>query len=195
MPKTSKRQVIVATWETLNRPSVGAKELRAAQKALVDRFGASNVISPAAIARFLADAGAELTHPEIIEFDAQWRQSRIETEAKRFETLSRISLDAPLTINQAEALLNEMEKLRNQFDESNDSEAVEQLRGYGAKLRKRAQMRAKDRGWDAATRRAQIEIAEWLNVWLQTPALFEDWLDLRRRSIGFQKKFPSEQPG
>ena len=193
MPKTTKHQVIVATWEGLNRPSVGVKELDAMQKALIDRFGASNVISPAAIARVLADAGAELRHPEIIEFDAQWRQSQIEVEAKRFERLYRISDDEPLTIAQAEALLSELERLRNQFEESNDREAVEQLRAYAAEFRERVHSLAKNRSSDPATRRFQIEIAEWLRVWLQTPALFSDWLDLRRRSPDFQKKFPSGQ--
>jgi hypothetical protein len=194
MPKTTKHKVIVATWESLNRPSIGTNELRILQNALRDRFGAPNVIGPAAIARVLADEGAELRHPEIIEFDAQWRQSQMEAKTKRFEPLSRLSVDEALTINQAEAVLGELEKLRYEFAQSSETEALEQLRYYAAELRRRAQLLAKDGGCDAATRKAQIEIAEWLKVWIQTPALFADWLDLRRRSPGFKKKFPSE-PG
>jgi hypothetical protein len=36
------------------------------------------------------------------------------------------------------------------------------------------------------------EISEWLSVWLQSPELFSDWLDLRRRSPEYKKKFPEE---
>jgi hypothetical protein len=194
MPKTTKHEVIVATWEALNRPTVGAKELRAAQKALGDRFGAPNVISPAAIARVLADEGAALRHPEVIEFDAQWRQSQIEAEAKRFARLSQFSLDEPLMLNEAEALLSELEELRKQFERSSEAaESLQQLRDYAIELRHCAQTRAKDRGCDAATRQTQKEIAEWITVWIQTPALFADWLDLRRRSPEFQRKFRPEQ--
>ena len=34
----------------------------------------------------------------------------------------------------------------------------------------------------ARFRAEQAEIAEWLKVWIQTPILFADWLELRRRS-------------
>jgi len=37
------------------------------------------------------------------------------------------------------------------------------------------------------------EAAQWLAVWLQSPELFSDWLDLRRRSPDFRKKFPREE--
>src|ERR1041385_749779 len=195
MPKTTKHQVIVATWESLNRPSIGANELGILQNALRDRFGAPNVIGPSAIARVLADEGAELRHPEIIEFDARWRQSLIEDKTKRFDPRSRLPVDDALTINQAEEVISELEKLRHEFEQSSETEALDQLRQYAAELYQRAQSLAKNRGCDPETRRAQIEIAEWLKVWIQTPALFVDWLDLRRRSSGFQNKFPSEPTG
>ena len=34
------------------------------------------------------------------------------------------------------------------------------------------------------------EAAQWLTVWLQSPELFSDWLDLRRGSAEFRKRFP-----
>src|SRR5260370_5015132 len=39
----------------------------------------------------------------------------------------------------------------------------------------------------------QAEVAQWLAVWLQSPSLFDDWLDLRRRSPDFRKKFSMEK--
>jgi len=38
--------------------------------------------------------------------------------------------------------------------------------------------------------KAQLkEVSNWLTVWLQSPELFSDWLDLRRRSPEFRERF------
>jgi hypothetical protein len=33
------------------------------------------------------------------------------------------------------------------------------------------------------------EVVQWLTVWLQNPAIFRDWLSLRRTSVDFLKRF------
>jgi hypothetical protein len=193
MPKTTKRDVIVATWVGLNRPNVGAKELRAVQKALRQQFGEANVTSPAAIARALADEGAELRHPQIIEFDANWRKSQIHKKAKRLNSLAPFFSDEPLTLESARAMLFELEKLRAQFALADDAEALEELRSFAADARHQAETLAKDRTSEARTRATQREIVEWIKVWMQTPALFADWVELRRRSPDFREKFRDEK--
>ena len=55
---------------------------------------------------------------------------------------------------------------------------------------RRAVRHAKDRlfvalrrkGLSAAKRKEKAEIREWFVVWLETPELFPDWIELRRRS-------------
>ncbi len=34
------------------------------------------------------------------------------------------------------------------------------------------------------------EIAEWLTLWMQSPEMFETWIDLRLSSADFRAKFP-----
>lgn len=193
MPKTTKRDAIVATWVALNRPNVGAEELRAVQKALRQQFGEANVASPAAIARVLADEGAELRHPQTIEFDANWRKSQIHKKAKRLNSLAHFASDEPLTLETARAMLNELEKRRAQFALADDAEALEELRSFAADARRQAETLAKDRTCEARTRATQREILEWIKVWMQTPALFADWVELRRRSPDFRKKFLDDE--
>jgi len=42
----------------------------------------------------------------------------------------------------------------------------------------------------SARERAEArEVASWLSVWLQTPDVFADWLDLRRSAPEFLKEF------
>src|SRR5260370_1429759 len=76
-PRT-KHDLTIAVWERLDCESVGARELEAIQQAIGERFGAGAIESPAAIARTLADEGAVLRHPEVIECDALWRARKLD---------------------------------------------------------------------------------------------------------------------
>ena len=92
-------EIIVSLWREFGGPAVGASELTRLQDALAEIFGRDKVPSPARIARDLAQEGAALRPPEI------------------------------------------------------------------------------------------IEISEWFRVWLETPNLFNQWLELRRSSEAFKEKF------
>src|SRR5687768_8988441 len=73
----TKDDLIVEVWQHLGDPSIGAAELREIQSALNEQLGEGAVDSPAAIARLLADEGAELRHPEVVECDATWREAKM----------------------------------------------------------------------------------------------------------------------
>lgn len=179
------RQLIVARWKRLGRPAVGARELSAIQADLLRQFGNGAVESPAAIARLLADEGAELRHPEVIECDALWRTEQMRVEAQPF---SEIDSSAPgaLTLTDAEDLIKKLEERRIQ---ANPTDA-QGLRSIAIDCRDTAQRNARRKTLDPIKRAEQYEIAEWLGVWIKTPTLFADWLELRRRSAEFKKKFP-----
>lgn len=145
--------------------------------------------SPAAIARMLADEGAELRHPEVIEFDARWREAQIQDEISKFNGLEDFLTGKPLRLNKAEALFERLESLRKTLEQSGDQMALEQTRDMVINARQVAALLAKDRTLDPMERAEQVELVEWLKVWIQTPNLFEDWLELRRRSPDFRKRF------
>ena len=180
------RAVIVELWVQLAKPDVDARLLKRIQA----RLGAAvenHELGPAAIARMLADEGAELKHPEIIETDAEWRQTRIETNTKE---LVRLSSAQVMTLRTAEKFIDELEQLRGQFELNEDRQALAQVRTLGSESRRLAESIARNRLAEQTVRVEQAEIAEWLKVWLQTPALFKDWLELRRRSDEFRARFP-----
>ncbi|HTH19010.1 MAG TPA: hypothetical protein VL912_02940 [Candidatus Udaeobacter sp.] len=189
-----RREKVVEAWRSLGAPRVGEDELRQVQEVLAKEFvAADNPISPAAIARILADVGAEMLHPEIIEFDARWREARIKREAERFEDLERISSAKPMNREQAEALVNELEALRKRFAAEADAEALAELTTFAANARRAAQLLAKDPASDSIRRAEQVEISQWIKVWIQTPNLFADWLALRKSSPEFRKRFGAGQ--
>jgi hypothetical protein len=189
----TKRELIVQAWDRLGRLSIGERELSAIQTMLRNQFGRGGEESPAAIARVLADEGAELRHPELIEFDACWREAKIESDRKDFKGLDDLVTGRPLRLRKAEALIKKLERLRKRAEKSGDSKALLEARNVAVSVRQVAELLAKDRKLDQRQRAEQAEIAEWLKVWLQTPSLFADWLELRRRAQDFRQKFLIEK--
>jgi len=172
---------------------VGASELRKIQSSIHDQFGAAAVESPAAIARVLADEGAELRHPEVIEFDARWRHAKIRREAKRFRSFEAFVAGGPLRLKQAEALIKRLAEVRDRSEQAGDKDTLQRARKIAVDARQVVESFAKNPALDQLTRTEQAEIAEWLAVWIQTPNLFREWLELRRRSPEFRNQFLTEK--
>jgi hypothetical protein len=189
----TKRGLMVEVWDRLGRPAIGERELREIQRSVRSRFGQGADESPAGIARVLADEGADLRHPEVIEFDARWREAKIESESGEFKGVEDLLTGRPLRLRKAEALIKKLEKLRRSSSESGNQTTARQARDMAVSARQTAELLAKDRKLSLTERAEQAEIAEWLKVWIQTPSLFSDWLDLRRRSPEFQKKFSAKE--
>jgi hypothetical protein len=42
---------------------------------------------------------------------------------------------------------------------------------------------------EAAKRAEKEEIAQWFGVWLQTPDAFFDWLEVRKQSPDYERRF------
>src|SRR5204863_4041532 len=109
----------------LNQPPVTARLLANIQKDIEKQFGEDLAVGPAAIARMLADEGAELLHPEIIESDAAWRKSRIDNEAKDFGEIAAF-IGEPLNLDSVAELIEKLDALRQRFEyEQNERELRE----------------------------------------------------------------------
>jgi len=188
----SKQEFIVAEWHRLGGKAIGRKELRAIQRTLREVFGEAAIESPAGIARVLADAGAALRHPEVIEFDAKWREEKIEKETAKFRVLERFIDAKPVRLDEAESLIQELEQARQRYECNEDQVNVQHLRDIAINARQAAELLASDSTLTQTQRDEQAEIAQWLAVWLQTPTLLDDWLDLRSRSQEFRQKFSKE---
>lgn len=178
------REQMVEFWVQLGRPQIDARVLTD----LVARFGAGSM-SPASIARLLADEGAQLRHPEILECDARWREAQVMDRGGKCLEIAQLVSGERLNLERAAKLIPKLESLRQEFAEAGDESALSELRRMALEARQRAQASAKHRGLHETDRAEQLEVDEWLKVWLQTPTLFHDWLELRRRSEEFRRRF------
>ena len=160
--------MIVEVWEQTGRQVVGAAELSLINDALVQRFGSES--SPASIARVLADHGARLGHPEILQADKRWR------EHQHVFTPDDLAFD---TIDAAFAFI---EKLRQAQDQTSLRQSVQQIKHELEYL-------ATSSKTPANRRAIAREVAQWLTVWLQNPQIFAEWLELRRSTDEFRVLF------
>jgi hypothetical protein len=177
----TKNDLIIEVWEALDCESVGSRELEQIQQALHEQFGAGGAASPAAIARVVADEGAALRHPEVFDCDLRWRQQEL-TGRSPGETLDFSGLSAAF----ASLVTIETKRLAAEADVTMQNE----LRQLVAAAREDSLLRAGSKIMAAGEREEANEISQWLLIWLQAPDLFSDWLDLRRRSPEFRRKFP-----
>jgi hypothetical protein len=153
--------LIIDAWKPLDKEVVGAAELESIRETIVERFGAD--ASPASIARALADHGVPLGHPEILQADVRWREGNL------FFTPEDLTLE---TLEDATALMDKLESL----------EPGEQLYQQVRQLKSELEL--------VPTWLGQ-EVAQWLTIWLQTPEIFGEWLELRRSSAEFRERFES----
>ena len=183
------RRLVVTCWEQLNRPAVSARVITTIRKQLTKQFRAHTGTSPAVIARILADEGADLRHPEIIESDAAWREAMLDEATKEFAQI-QLAPEQLTDLLAAEELIRRLEAMRQKLEREQNKDGLAQLKSLAIQARQAAASIAGNAN-DAQLHRTQTEIAEWLKVWLQTPNLFRDWLELRQRSEEFRANFPN----
>ena len=176
----TKQDLMIEVWEALDCESVGAPELEQIQAAVSERFGEGAVESPASIARTLADEGAVLRHPDVLNFDTEWRERELSA------LIAPDELNFSGLVEAAEAI-KKLDELRNTLEQAGNDEKLRRLREIALTFKQEAQMVARSRILEKKPRLEAKEIAAWLTVWLLEPDLFADWLSLRRRSPEFIK--------
>lgn len=178
----TKRDLAIAVWESLDCETVGAKELERIQREVAERFGEGAVEGPAALARTLADEGALLRHPEVLECDAKWRQRKLSQPALQVE----LELS---TLSAAAATMVELENRRRELTKADDKNRLRGLRDAAIKHKQDRLVIARSLVLSELERAEANEIAGWLDVWLRTPDLFAEWVELRRLSPEFRQRF------
>jgi hypothetical protein len=161
--------LIIDAWKPLDKEVVGAAELDFIRETILARFGTS--VSPASIARALADHGARLGHPEILQADVRWRESNL------FFTAKDLTLES---LEGATALMEKIESLRRQLE--NEKPKVEELYRQVRQFKSELELMPSWLGQ---------ELAQWLTIWLQNPQIFGEWLELRRSTAEFRERFES----
>jgi hypothetical protein len=181
----TKDDLIIEVWEALDCESVGASEILAIEKEVREMFGETAVELPMRVARKLADEGAVLRHSEILEIDAR----------KRAETPVEVFLDSLFGnpfLGDTLTSLRQLEAARTGIGVE-DKSVLKKLRDCAIRAKDHLQRISFDEKRGDHERREACESAEWIKIWLDSPAIFENWISLRLGSEEFQRVFPSRE--
>lgn len=180
----TKTDLIIEVWEKLDCENVGRKEIVNIEEAVRERFGEAAVDSPMIIARLLADEGAELRHSEIMALYLERQKNQpYAVELRNILDLS----DLKSTLSS----IRNLENLRKKFKKDNDKEGLREVRETALRGQRLTRAAAEESKNSRLKRQENVEIAEWLTLWLQSPEVFENWVKLRRNSADFIEKFGS----
>ncbi len=172
----SKKELILEAAAAFAKDRITAAEIEQIRRKLIAQFGAEANTSADYIASVLADAGRRVilsTHADT--------EGRYEEE---FHDLLHFS-----TLEDAEMCLIRLDELFRKFRREGDHAAEERARQVGVLGRRRAEMIARNHKVEAAKRAEKEEIAQWFGVWLQTPDAFFDWLEVRKQSPDYERRF------
>ena len=178
----TKHDLMIEVWEQLDCESVGTRELERIQQVIGERFGDGAIESPAAIARTLADEGAVLRHPEVLDCDTKWREQHI------FGTVARDQFDFS-SLHQAIESIRKLEYWRTKFEHEGEEAELRRVHEIALEYKQEAQLVSRSKVVAGKKRFEAREIAQWLTIWMQEPDIFEDWLSLRQRSPEFMHRF------
>ncbi len=93
------------------------------------------------------------------------------------------------TLEEAESTLRRLDAMWRESRAAGDEERAAHVLEIAREGRRRAQMIAGNRRVAAAKRAEKEEIRQWFRVWLETPELFFDWLEMRKQAGEFVERF------
>jgi hypothetical protein len=82
-----------------------------------------------------------------------------------------------------------LDELFRKFQNDGEQAAAERVLEVARLGRRRAEMIARNHKVEPEKRAEKEEIMQWFKIWLETPDAFFDWLEMRKASPDFQRRF------
>jgi hypothetical protein len=173
----TKKALILEVAQELAKPRYTPAEIEQIRRKLIVHLGEKGKTSADYIVSVLEEAGLRVV----------WN-TRSDTEGRYEEEFSDLLHFS--TLDEAEMCLVRLDELLRKFILEADQPAAERVREVARLGRRRAEMISRNHKVDAIKRAEKEEIAHWFGIWLETPDAFFDWLEVRKQSPDFQKRFP-----
>jgi hypothetical protein len=179
MKRKSKRELVLDIYDNEAMGEVTAREIAIINQALIDEYGEGGAMTPAEIARILHEEELPVRFDQIF---------RMMTTTEKYENVFAHFLESQ-TLEDAESSILGIDDLYRKFKAAGDKAGVRFAFEAARTARQNATELSQLSQFSAARRREQAEIAQWFAVWLQTPDLFTQWLELRKVSAEFKALF------
>ena len=174
----TKKDLILEAARGLGKPRFTPAEIEQIRRQLISQLGASaGKTSADYVMSVLEEAGMRVV----------W-STRSDTEGRYEEEFTDLLHFS--TFTEAEMCLVRLDELLRKFSLDGERNAAERVREVARLGRRRAEMISRNHKVEAENRAQKEEAAHWFAIWLETPDAFFDWLEVRKQSPEFQKKFP-----
>jgi hypothetical protein len=178
----TKKEVILEVARELGVERFSPAEVEQIRRQLVVRLGPSGKTAAEYIAEVLEDAGLRVVWST--EADTQGLYEEEFRDLLHFATLE-----------EAEMCLVRLDELLRKFRSAGENAAAERVMEVARLGRRRAEMIARNPRVDARKREEKQEVLQWFRIWLDTPETFFDWLDVRKQSPDYVRRFGSDTAG
>lgn len=175
----SKKQIILEYCNQHGLRTAGTEEIRAIGDEIRRTLGGEVKISSSYISQVLEEVGIALN-------DGVRRFHSPAPEPYATELKGALGFK---DLSSAEACLRRLDEVYRRYVQEADRKGISLVRSLLLKGKERARRLAADPRVDLAKRREKEEVVRWFTVWLQSPDLFFDWLELRKNSEEFQRAF------
>ena len=172
----TKKETILEIARELSVPRFTPAEVEQIRRQMVARLGPTGKTSPEYIAGVLETAGMRIVWSTKADTQGQYEEE--------FQDLLHFA-----TLEDAEMCIIRLDELYRKFKEEDERAAVERVFEVARMGRRRAEMIARNHKVEPEKRAEKEEIMQWFKVWLDTPDAFFDWLEVRKASPDFQKRF------
>jgi hypothetical protein len=175
---STKKEHILEAARALEKPRFTPAEIEQIRRQLISQMGPSDGKTSADyVVSVLEEAGMRVV----------W-STQSDTEGKYEEEFADLLHFSNFT--EAEMCLVRLDELLRKFSAAGERQAIERVREVARLGRRRAEMISRNHKVEAEKRTQKEEVALWFGIWLETPDAFFDWLEVRKQSPDFQKKFP-----
>ena len=182
--RPSKKRIISEYRQAHRLERAGLAEIQAIQAELRSQLGDSGRTSVSYITHVLRQSGTEVDVP--VADGGPWSDK---TLPERYAAqLGGVLQFGDLVT--AEKSIRDLHAAYREYRARGDTAGMRLVRAIALKGRIRAGMLGASRRVSSGKRQEKQEIATWFRVWLQSPGLFEEWLELRKNSDEFKRTFP-----
>ncbi|MFZ4795021.1 MAG: hypothetical protein ACOYLN_12910 [Blastocatellia bacterium] len=171
MKSRTKREMVLEIYDREAMGEVTANEIEVIQRGLLDAFGDGGAMSPAEISRVLLDEDLPVRLDQVF---------RMGHPFDSYEELFAGLAFAKSTV-EAEESIRIIDRHHRRFIGTGDRTGVRFARQTAQRARQNALTLGNSTTRSEREKRIQLEIAQWFSIWLQTPDLFQTWLELRKR--------------
>jgi hypothetical protein len=170
-PRITKKALILEYLEKHRPATVGRGDMAAIHRYLRQQLGEKGRVSDRYLLEIVEERGVPI--------DAS-------LGGLPLELLAILTFD---TLLGAVAAIQELEHRRQAALAAKDRVAADTCVRAGRRARERAEWVSRNALVRATVRAERSEIALWFRVWLETPDVFPDWLEVRRKSPEFAERF------